>query len=172
MFSFLFLINIFVLHAEEVPKRLLQLHQSSIAEAQCTDLKEQLQTQKIISWLVDDYTKMHALPCATWGHNQSWKIYVEFNEPQKDGHGLFKRLMFTAFDWDGSLSASDVVHMWKWNAETKRLTSLFMREGRLDCGSQYEYAWHDGYLKFQLKRALFKPTCDGNTNWPEVSLPK
>ena len=158
---------------EEIPVRLLKLHLVSIAEKQCTDVVEQLETVKGESWQVDAYTRIHAIPCALWGDNQSWKIYFEFNEPEADKRGLFKRVLFSSLDWKGNIVASDVIHMWIWKEDSKALRTMFLMNGRVDCGSQYDYAYDDGTLQFKLVKARLKFKCDGQEGeWPEISLPK
>lgn len=158
---------------EDIPVRLLKLHLVSIAEKQCTDVVEQLETERAVSWQADAYTRIHAIPCALWGDNQSWKIYFEFNEPELDGHGLFKRALFSSLDWKGNIVASDIVHLWIWEEGRKALRTMFLMNGRVDCGSQYDYAYDDGTLQFKLIKARLKFKCDGQEGeWPEISLPK
>ena len=159
---------------DKLPSRLLKLHETSFIEAQCTDdLDKQLISENAFRWKVDEYTWFYAIPCARWGHNQSWKMYVEFNEPQADGKGLFKHLLFPVLDWNRNLTASDVVHDWIWENNTATIKSVFLRDGRTDCGAQYSYFWDSGTQKFNLKSGHFKSKCDGqNTPWPEIVLPK
>lgn len=157
---------------EQLPKRLLQIHQISILENQCKDnLEEQLLSEKAFSWTLDFYTKFYALPCARWGDNQSWKIYVEHNEPRSDGFGLFKQLLFPKFDWKKQLVATDVIHNWIWSENNQTLRSLFLYNGREDCGAQYNYEWDNGTFQFKMKSVRFKAVCDGQTNWPEIPIP-
>lgn len=136
------------------------------------DLAEQLQTENAYSWTLDHYTRFYAIPCAKWADNQSWKIYVEFNEPEKDGSGLFKRLMFATFDWQGRINASDVIHTWRWKPDEKIIQSVFFYNGRTDCGSLYEYVWDEGTLTFKMQAVRMKSVCDGDPGpWPDVQLP-
>ncbi len=158
---------------ETLPVRLVKMHLVSVSEGQCTiDLAEQLETENAFSWEVSDYVRLYAVPCAKWADNQSWKIYAEFNEPQKDNHGMFRRMTFATLDWQGRIQASDIVHIWNWNDEKKTIESAFLYNGRLDCGSLYEYIWDEPTQIFKMNRVRMKSVCDGDMGeWPEIPLP-
>ena len=73
---------------------------------------------------------------------------------------------------DNKINASDIVHTWMWDDSQKSVKSMFFYNGRLDCGSLYEYAWENGTLAFKMKDARMKSVCDGDQGpWPEVPLP-
>jgi len=159
--------------SDKLPARLVQLHSDSISEGKCQDLNGQLAVAPATTWKVDNYTNLYAIPCGDWASVQTWKIYAEFNEPKGDGHGLFRRLFFTALDWSGNFVATDILYNWKWNDQAHELDMIFLYNGRQDCGSSYEYIWDPANFEFTLKSASQKTTCDGNMSaWPQIPLPK
>lgn len=157
---------------EKLPFKLVKIHLAAVTEGQCTvDLPEQLETENAFSWTVEKET-FFAVPCARWGDNQSWRIYVTSDNPEQGTLEHFKRMMFATLDWQGQFNATDVIHAWQWNENAKSLQSLFLYNGRSDCGSLYEYGWDEGRLSFKLNTVHMKSVCDGDlSKWPQVQLP-
>jgi len=157
---------------EELPFKLVKIHLAGVDEGQCTiDLPEQLETENAYSWKVNKDI-VFALPCARWGDNQSWRIYVTSDNPEMGKLEHFKRLMFATVDWQGQFNATDVVHSWIWDENAQSIKSMFLYNGRPDCGSLYEYGWDEGRLSFKLNSVRMKSVCDGDMGeWAEVQLP-
>lgn len=160
---------------DQLPLRLLEMHVVSIDEGQCTaDLPEQLETVNAFTWLLEDgfnYNRFYAIPCARYGDNQSWKIYVESNETQKyqDGSGLFQRARLPYYDWTKRITGRDLVYMWIWEPTDQSISSIFLKNGRTDCGSRHDYIWDAGAQEFHLAKARLKADCDGQEGpWPEI----
>ena len=159
----------------ELPLRLLEMHVVSIDEGQCTaDLPEQLETLNAFSWLLEDgfnYNRFYAIPCARYGDNQSWKIYVESNETEKyqDVNGLFQRARLPYYDWSKRITGRDLVYMWMWEPSDQSISSIFLKNGRPDCGARHDYIWDASTQEFYLARARLKSECDGQVGlWPEI----
>lgn len=156
---------------EKLPFKLVKIHLAGVEEGQCTiDIAEQLETEHAFSWKVGAET-FFAVPCARWGHNQSWRIYVTSDDPEgKMVH--FKRMMFATLDWQGQINATDVIYAWAWDESSKTVKTVFFYNGRPDCGSYYEYAWDDRTLAFKINSVRMKSVCDGEmSEWAEVHLP-
>jgi len=145
--------------AAEVPPRVATLH-ATISGCEAGDGPSLAKSEPIVAGVSETATLV-ALPCLRTGANVLYRLYILESGEIGGIHPVYVATYSPRFGWMGADTVANI----RYDANRKRLASVYKGRREDDCGANAEWIWKD--YAFALETYAIKRHCKSG-RWTTV----